>query len=829
MKSVRLGAVLGVVAVLLYPAAAQATPRRPLQAGQGACYGASYTHSAPGGAVLPVVSFGAYFSPCTASGLWTFQLTAAAGSWTTGLGSGSLQIVIDRLTDNVETILTVDGSLHVSSDTGGCPISDASVSGQQLTVTVGECALNNADQLQWREVLAPQNGPSDILPSPAGNVIPESGFIAGGIQCPDPAEPTGDQVLTTRHPRQALAALRAAGATDLRDHGEGVLTFRADPTRAARALLHASVDGKVTAEQTRRPFDVPNDPGYASQWGLPLVGAPAAWGVTHGSRAVIVADIDTGVDFAHPDLAANLVVGYDAVKGIPVGVGDDTDNPDPESRAHGTQVASVIGATTNNAYGVAGTGWLTMVMPIKVDDASLGGLIESGPVSAGIRWAADHGARVINLSLGGVCNDPAEEAAVQYAQSKGLVVVAAVGNDAQSCAVDANNCANPTEFPADDPGVIGVAAEGRSGVRAFYANAGPDAAITAPGGSAIVTRPQDDILVALPGGGFTFAAGTSFASPMVAATAALLFARDPSLTGQQVHDRILATAQPPTGIDSGQPFGANEYGAGQLNMAAALAGLPPTPPPPGLGRYWMAARDGGIFAFGSAGFYGSTGAIHLNQPIVGMAATPTGHGYWLVASDGGIFSFGDAPFAGSTGAIHLNKPIVGMAATPTGGGYWLVASDGGIFAFGDALFLGSTGAMHLNQPIVGMAATPTGRGYWLVARDGGIFSFGDARYFGSTGAIALNQPIVGMAATPTGNGYWLVASDGGIFSFGDARFFGSTGAIRLNQPIVGMAATPTGGGYWLVASDGGIFAFGDARFLGSTGNIRLNQPVVAMM
>ena len=99
-----------------------------------------------------------------------------------------------------------------------------------------------------------------------------------------------------------------------------------------------------------------------------------------------------------------------------------------------------------------------------------------------------------------------------------------------------------------------------------------------------------------------------------------------------------------------------------------------------------------------------------------------GIGYWLVASDGGIFSFGDADFYGSTGAMTLDKPIVGMAATPDGGGYWLVASDGGIFTFGDAGFYGSTGAMALDKPIVGMAATPDGGGYWLVASDGGIFS-----------------------------------------------------------------------------------------------------------
>ncbi len=87
-----------------------------------------------------------------------------------------------------------------------------------------------------------------------------------------------------------------------------------------------------------------------------------------------------------------------------------------------------------------------------------------------------------------------------------------------------------------------------------------------------------------------------------------------------------------------------------------------------------------------------------------MAPTPDGRGYWLVASDGGIFAFGDAQFHGSTGAIHLNKPIVGMAPTPDGRGYWLVASDGGIFAFGDAGFSGSTGGETLNKPIVGMAS-----------------------------------------------------------------------------------------------------------------------------
>ncbi len=244
--------------------------------------------------------------------------------------------------------------------------------------------------------------------------------------------------------------------------------------------------------------------------------------------------------------------------------------------------------------------------------------------------------------------------------------------------------------------------------------------------------------------------------------------------------------------------------------------------------YRLIASDGGIFAFGNAAFYGSTGAVNLTKPIVGMTATPDGHGYWLVASDGGIFAFGNAAFYGSTGAVNLTKPIVGMAATPDGHGYWLVASDGGIFAFGNAAFYGSTGAVNLNKPIVGMTATPDGHGYWLVASDGGIFAFGNAAFYGSTGAVNLTKPIVGMTATPDGHGYWLVASDGGIFAFGNAAFYGSTGAVNLTKPIVGMTATPDGHGYWLVASDGGIFAFGNAAFYGSTGAVNLTKPIVGM-
>jgi hypothetical protein len=238
--------------------------------------------------------------------------------------------------------------------------------------------------------------------------------------------------------------------------------------------------------------------------------------------------------------------------------------------------------------------------------------------------------------------------------------------------------------------------------------------------------------------------------------------------------------------------------------------------------YWLVATDGGIFAFGDAPFYGSTGNIRLNRPVYGMAATPTGGGYWMVADDGGIFAFGDARFFGSTGDRVLAQPIIGMATTPTGEGYWLAGAGGQVFAFGDAPDVGSQAGP--SSPIVGIAATRTGKGFWLVGRDGRVYSRGDARDFGS--AAGPRQPVVGIAATPSGDGYWVATAGGQLFAFGDAPGLGST--PPPSHPIVGIASTPSGRGYWMDATDGGIFAFGDAPFLGSTGALRLNKPVVGM-
>jgi hypothetical protein len=160
-------------------------------------------------------------------------------------------------------------------------------------------------------------------------------------------------------------------------------------------------------------------------------------------------------------------------------------------------------------------------------------------------------------------------------------------------------------------------------------------------------------------------------------------------------------------------------------------------------RYWLPAADGGVFNYGSAGFYGSAAPSHPTHPVVGMAATPDGNGYWLVASDGDVFNFGDAGFHGSTGALRLNRPVVGMAATGDGAGYWLAANDGGVFTFGDAPFRGSAGSLRLTRPVVGLGADIVTGGYWLAASDGGVFAYG-APFGGSAGGTTLAAPIVGI-------------------------------------------------------------------------------------
>ena len=247
--------------------------------------------------------------------------------------------------------------------------------------------------------------------------------------------------------------------------------------------------------------------------------------------------------------------------------------------------------------------------------------------------------------------------------------------------------------------------------------------------------------------------------------------------------------------------------------------------------YRFVASDGGVFDFGDAGFWGSTGG-HAPQParrrhgrhaqhqrllagrlrrrhlhlrrraVLRLHGRPApqqadrGHGRRRpTAAATGWWPPTAASSASATpgssarpAAIHLNKPIVGMAATPDGGGYWLVASDGGIFSYGDAAFHGSAGSLRLNSPVVGMAAAPGGGGYWLVAADGGIFDYGNAGFFGSAGRPAPQQARGGHG----GHARRRRLLAGGLrrrhLHLRRRQFFGSTGSIALNKPIVGMSS-----------------------------------------
>jgi hypothetical protein len=203
---------------------------------------------------------------------------------------------------------------------------------------------------------------------------------------------------------------------------------------------------------------------------------------------------------------------------------------------------------------------------------------------------------------------------------------------------------------------------------------------------------------------------------------------------------------------------------------------------------------------------------HLAAPLVGIAATPDEGGAWEAAKDGGVFAFGDAQFYGSLPGFHVSpaEPIVGISATHDGGGYWLVGADGGVFAFGDARYYGALPGLGVTpkRPIVGMTGNSDGGGYWLVGADGGVFAFGDARYYGALPGLGVRpvQPIIGIDS-PDGGGYWLAGEDGGVFAFGDATFMGS-GSAPAPAPVVAIVSWPGTANYTLIQSNELMSTFG---------------------
>jgi subtilisin family serine protease len=310
-----------------------------------------------------------------------------------------------------------------------------------------------------------------------------------------------------------------------------------------RAWLLATLIVLVAA-----PVAQASDPLRSRQWGLDMIRADAAHAVTTGTGAV-VAVIDTGVEADHPDLAGQTLPGHDFV---------DNDDTAQDGNGHGTHVTGIIDALTGNGVGVESVAPGAKVLPVRVlDDAGNG---EASAVAQGIDWAADHGANVINLSLGGSIpllggSDPDVDAALDRALDRGIVVVAAAGNNGLPLC----------EQPSGEGRLLCVGAVDKRGNRALFSNFGSGLGIVAPGGSGLPAQ-DEDILSTYNNGGYEEIAGTSQATPFVAGVAALLVSD--GVRGQSAVQRILATAH-----DAGPAGPDSEYGAGIVDAAGAVAGL----------------------------------------------------------------------------------------------------------------------------------------------------------------------------------------------------------------------------------------------------------------
>lgn len=315
-----------------------------------------------------------------------------------------------------------------------------------------------------------------------------------------------------------------------------------------------------------------NDQFAGSQWGLDKTKTSFAnaWTTTRG-KGITVAVIDTGVDAAHPDLAGQVLAG----KAFLSFTTDKTAlNPRIDRCGHGTHVAGTIAALRGNGIGVTGAAPEVKILPIKVLDKlkDCGGY--SSDVANGIKWAANNGARVINLSLGGSMRDSAQDAAITYARSKGVVVVAAAGNNQydKTCNPHGNNA---TSYPGASPGVIGVAAMDQNFGRACFSNVGNYVDIAAPGADILSTYPPA-IVPKAPAGQkpyppYMFMSGTSMATPHVAAAAALVLAKWPTCMPDKVETRLETNAK-----RIGSSGRNNNLGYGLVDPAKAIAGTAKT-------------------------------------------------------------------------------------------------------------------------------------------------------------------------------------------------------------------------------------------------------------
>lgn len=278
---------------------------------------------------------------------------------------------------------------------------------------------------------------------------------------------------------------------------------------------------------------VPNDPNYPSQWGPPCIGAESAWNVVVGDANVIVAVIDTGVDWDHPDLAANVDTGidYDFVN---------TDADAMDDNGHGTHVSGIIAAQIHNRTGVAGLQQIT-IMGVKGLNAQGSG--SDSVLAQCIVYAVDNGARVINCSWGGTGFSSALLNAVNYAFDQGVIVIAAAGNSG----------VDTPHYPAAYPKVVGVAALQDCTTRASYSQWGHQNVKIAAPGSSVYSTYWNNI--------YAYATGTSMAAPHVAGVAAAYFSYNPAMSRTSVLRHMAINAD-----DLGAPGVDPYYGYGRVDM-----------------------------------------------------------------------------------------------------------------------------------------------------------------------------------------------------------------------------------------------------------------------
>jgi subtilisin family serine protease len=295
------------------------------------------------------------------------------------------------------------------------------------------------------------------------------------------------------------------------------------------AVLSVEDDGEAQAAV------VPSDPLWSKQWYSRKVRGPKAWQVTTGSKGPIVAVLDTGVQAKHPDLRGRVLPGWNFVANNSV-TKDDGD--------HGTPAAGIIAAAGNNGVGVAGMCWKCRILPVKVLNANGGGSWSN--IAAGIIWATNNGAHVINLSLGGASSTTILRDAIAYAVSNGVIVVAAAGNSSTTNKF----------YPAAYRGVISVAGTTSTDKIYNFSNRGSWVRIAAPG----CTHTSSV------GSTWRSFCGTSAAAPVVAGIAALILSRTPTATKRQVEDALLLTAMPIGTV----------IGGGRVDAAAAIRHLSPS-------------------------------------------------------------------------------------------------------------------------------------------------------------------------------------------------------------------------------------------------------------